>query len=111
MKDWQALKARYQRDGVAVQLGGLASNLNRIAWCAQQDDRAAALPLLTESKYFAEWAATQGSLEQQVLLADVQVELARWEHSWGARISPETITEQAKQWSAKLLASSGLLNG
>ena len=111
MKDWQALKARYQRDGVAVQIGGLASNLTRIAWCAGQNDRAAALPLLTESKYFTEWAATQGSPEQQALLADVQVELARWEHSWGARLSPATITEQATQWSAKLLESSGLLDG
>ncbi len=111
MKDWQALKARYQRDGVAVQLGGLASNLNRIAWCAGQDDRAAALPLLMESKYFTEWAAVQGSPEQQALLADVQVELARWERSWGARIPTVAITEQAKQWSAKLLTASGLLNG
>ena len=109
MKDWQVLKTRYQRDGVAIQLGGLASNLNRIAWCAQQNDRAAALPILTESKYFTEWAATHGSLEQQALLAEVQVELAWWERSWGIRISPGAINEQAIQWSTKLLESSGLL--
>ena len=110
MKDWPTLKARYQRDGVAIQIGGLASNLNRIAWYAQRGDRAAALPVLTESKYFAEWAATQGSSEQQVLLADVQVELARWERAWGIRLAPDAITEQATAWSVKLLASSGLLN-
>lgn len=110
MTDFKRLKQRYEQDNTAVQLGGLASNLNRIAWCAQRNEQAQSAPLFRESKYFAEWAAPQCAPEQQNLLADVQLQLAIWERGWGSRILPATIAQEAQQWSLKLLELSGLLN-
>ena len=109
MKDWAALRARYQRDNPAVQLGGLASNLSRIAWFARRQSLNDALPVFRESKYFTEWAAPSCSLEQQGVLAELQLELALWERSWGNRLSPMDIAQEAQRWSAHLLTSAGLL--
>jgi len=109
MRDWEALKARYERDEPTVRLGGLASNLSRIAWCAQRSDHAAVGSLFRETKHFTEWAAPQCSVEQQALLADLQLQLAMWERGWGHRLSPVTIAEEAQRWSAKLLNASGLV--
>ena len=110
MKDWSILRARYQQDALAVQVGGLASNLNRIAWCAERSSREEAMRLFRESKYFTEWAAPSCTMDQQSLLAELQLQLALWERDWGCRVSPSAIADEAKRWSAKLLESSGLLN-
>lgn len=110
MKDWTYLKVRYQRDEPAVQIGGLASNLSRIAWYAQRANHQATWPLFQESKYFAEWAAPSCSLDQQELLAEVQRYLVQWERGWGSRISPSRIADEAHQWSVRLLECSGLLH-
>ena len=110
MTDLGHLRQRYERDHPAVQLGGLASNLSRIAWCAQRNEQAQSRLLFRESKYFAEWAAARCVPEQQYLLADVQLQLAIWERGWGTRVPPATIAQEAQQWSAKLLEVSGLLN-
>ena len=108
MKDWAARRVRYQRDTPPTQLGGLASNLSRIVWCAQRQNRDEAAPLFRESKYFAEWAAASCSLEQQELLAELQLELALWERGWGNVLSPASIAHAAQQWSLRLLESAGL---
>lgn len=110
MKDWAALRMRYRQDTPAVQLGGLASNLSRIAWFAQRQGREEALPVLRESKYFTEWAALSCRLEQQAVLAEVQRQLALWERGWGNRLTPARIAQEAQQWSAQLLESAGLLS-
>ncbi len=109
MKDWAALQARYQRDNSAVQLGGLASNLSRIAWFAQRQGRDEALPVFRESKYFTEWVAVSCPLEQQQMLAELQLELALWERGWGTRVEPSKIAQDAQLWSGRLLKSAGLL--
>lgn len=109
MKDLAVLQARYQRDESAIQLGGLASNLDRIAWHAQRAEREASAWLFRESKYFTEWAAASCSLEQCELLAQLQVELALWERGWGVQYQPLTIANEAQAWSRRLLAASGLL--
>ena len=111
MKDWQAQRIRYQRDTPSVQIGGLASNLGRIAWFAQRQGRDEALPIFRESKYFTEWAAPACTLDQQAILADVQLRLALWERGWGSRFTTVSIAQEAQQWSAKLLESSGLGGG
>jgi len=108
MKDWQAHRARYQRDDAAVQIGGLASNLSRIAWFAQRQDLQPALPIFRESKYFTEWAVSSCSLEQQGELAELQRQLALWQRGWGERLSTSRIAEEAQRWSVRLLASAGL---
>ena len=109
MKDWRARQRRFQRDPAAVQLGGLASNLGRIAWCAERDARLQLLPVFRESKYFTEWAAGSCSLEQQAMLAELQRELASWERGWASRLQPSTIARDAQRWSIRLLQSAGLL--
>ena len=108
MKDWAALRSRYQKDPPAIQLGGLASNLSRIAWFARRAGFDAALPVFRESKYFTEWAAPSCGLAQQSVLAEVQLQLALWERGWGNRLTPARIAEEAQQWSAQLLVSAGL---
>ena len=109
MKDLAALQHRYQRDIPAVRLGGLASNLNRIAWCAEHDDQQQAHVVFRESKYFTEWAAPSCSFDQQVMLAELQLQLALWERGWARRFTPSAIATEAQRWSQQLLASSGLL--
>ena len=106
MKDLAALKKRYEQDRVEIQLGGLASNLSRIAWCMRRPEAATSLTaMLRESKYFAEWAALRAPLETQAVLAEVQVDMALWERmSLKGRGSPE----QAETWAQRLLRLSGL---
>lgn len=109
MRTLANLKQRYEQDTPAVQLGGLASNLSRIAWHAHQGGDRPAARLFRESKYFTEWAAPHCSLDQQVELAELQFQLALWERAWGTRLSPPVIAQQAQAWSARLLEASGLL--
>ena len=110
MKDLAALRVRYEKDSVEVQIGGLASNLSRMAWCMKRSDAAADLSALCrESKYFAEWAANRASLEMQGVLAEVQLEVALWERmNARGRCSPEE-AEQPKTWAQRLLRLSGLI--
>jgi hypothetical protein len=109
MKDWEARRVRYQRDSPVVQIGGLASNLSRIAWLAHGERRQEALPIFLESKYFTEWVAPSCPLEQQGILAELQLQLSWWERAWGKRVDPSGIAREAQQWSTRLLESAGLL--
>ena len=109
MRDWASRRRRYQQDNPPVQLGGLASNLSRISWFAQRGDQQSACPVFQESKYFTEWSAPSLPVEQQGLLAELQVDLALWERGWGGRLSPSRIAQEAQRWSARLLESAGLL--
>ena len=108
MRDLPSLKHRYESDSPAIQLGGLASNLTRIAWHAQRNGRPAA-SLFRESKYFTEWAAPHCAPEQQALLAQVQLALALWEQGWGGVLDPAQIAQEAQDDSARLLSSAGLV--
>ena len=108
MRDWTQLKQRYQADQPAVQLGGLASNLSRLRWYAERSSQQDAALVFRESKYFTEWAAPFCSVEQQGLLAQLQLQLAIWERGWGTWVSPASIAHEAQAWSARLLEASGL---
>ncbi len=107
MKDLAALKMRYERDPIEIQIGGLASNLSRISWFMKRSDATADLSaIFRESKYFAEWAAVHAPLEMQAALAEVQIEIALWErNSVKGRCSPE----QPETWAQRLLRMSGLI--
>lgn len=112
MRDWEILRARYERDDPTIQLGGLASNLSRIEWFGHRAaSRREVASLFRESKYFTEWAACRCSLEQQGLLAELQVQLAIWERGWDTQLSPLHIAAEVQQWPGKLLEASGLLSG
>ena len=108
MKALADLKRRYEQDSSAVQLGGLASNLARIAWHAQRNDKPGS-SLFRESKYFTEWAAPRCSPESQALLAQVQLLLALWEPRWGKASDPAEIAQEAQRCSARLLTNAGLI--
>lgn len=106
MKDLAALKKRFEQDSVEVQIGGLASNLSRMAWFMRQPDTTTDLTaMFRESKYFAEWAASRATPEMQCVLAEVQVEVALWERmNAKGKVSPE----QLEAWAQRLLQLSGL---
>ena len=112
MKDLAALKVRYQRDPLSVQLGGLASNLTRAAWLMRRPgSRVQLAPIFRESKYFAEWAAGSAEPGVQATLAEVQVELAVWERQLSRDGLSPAAAEQSTAWAGKLLSLAGLTEG
>lgn len=109
-----AKRARYVRDGLPVRLGNLASNLARLSSFAETQGADDLIPgLLEESEYFAEWAAPAAPLETQCVLVDLQVQLALWLRGWRvaerrSKLKPRIVRE-ARGWSDRVLALSGLL--
>lgn len=109
-----ARKERYLQDRLPVRLGNLASNLARIESISRHPTLGeAASKVLTESKFFIEWTAADASLPQQVELLELQRTLAQWRFAWGKIWEdPErrsSMAAEARQWSNRLLESSGLL--
>ncbi|GAB4409498.1 MAG: hypothetical protein Fur0044_03060 [Anaerolineae bacterium] len=114
MKDWTAIRERYLRDNLSIRLGGLAANLARIkSFSDHPDHRDVVESLLDESKFFIEWTAPEAVLEIQVKLVELQLQLARWQHSWkDIWANPReraAVAEQAGVWSKQVLVMSGLL--
>ena len=110
MKDLAALRERFERDPMEVQIGGLASHLSRIAWFMKRSDATIDLTgMFRESKYFAEWAATHAPLEIQGVLAEIQLEVALWErmHARGGFSLEQA--QQPETWAQRLLCVSGLV--
>ncbi len=114
MRDWTAIRDRYLRDELSVRLGGLAANLARIkSFSDHPDHRDAVENLIEESKFFIEWTALDAELDLQAELVELQVQLARWQHSWlniwADPVQRTAIAEQASARSEQLLEKSGLL--
>ena len=102
MKNIEAIKARYLQDDLQVRLGGIASNLARIASCSSDpDDWEAVQSMLEESKFFIEWAAPAAPLNVQAHLAKLQIDLALWHRIW-----PEAHTDLEKREKLAQLARS-----
>ncbi len=102
MRNREAIKARYLKDGLRVRLGGIASNLARIASCSSDpDDWEAVQSMLEESKFFIEWAAPEAPLSVQAHLARLQIELALWHRIW-----PQVHTNPEKRENLAQLARS-----
>jgi hypothetical protein len=114
MKDWLPIQERYLRDSIPVRLGGLAVNLRRIkSFAAQETGRDAVASLIEESKFFIEWTARDTQTDTAAQLVELQILLARWQHSWpyiwsnpGRR---QQMAEQSLAWSDRVLSLSGLL--
>lgn len=109
-----AKKERYLRDQLPVRLGNLASNLARIESISKHSALGdAASKVLAESAFFIEWTATEAILSQQVELLELQRLLARWRLAWNEIWNdPERrshMAAEARQWSNRVLESSGLL--
>ena len=104
----ESIRQRYLQDPLPIRLGGLAANLARVVSCIDDPrDRDAVASILEESKYFAEWAASDAPLEVQEFLAEAQMGLAVWHRQWRTGRSDPRMREQAQQWSDRLLTLSG----
>ncbi len=111
----QEIKQRYLQDPLPRRLGGLAANLARIDTFSRQDaNQDAVFRLITESQYFIEWTAVETELDVAAQLVDLQLQLAVWQHNW-AKIwvdaeERQSVAQQSRQWSNRVLALSGLLS-
>ncbi|HRI55885.1 MAG TPA: hypothetical protein PK170_02165 [Anaerolineae bacterium] len=115
MKNPTAVRERYLRDPLPIRLGGLAANLARVSSFADNPRHGAAVEsLITESKFFIEWAAPEADVETQAALAAIQVQLALWELRWSSiwpdPVQRAAIADQTQGWSDRVLALSGLLS-
>ena len=105
-----ALRERYLQDPLPIRLGNLASNLARIASCSENPkNHEVVMSVLEESKYFAEWAASEAPPETQAMLAEVQIQLALWHRRWLKGHPEPLMPSEARRWSDQLLERSGLL--
>ena len=106
----EVIRQRFLRDPLPIRLGNLASDLARIASFSEDPrNHEAVASVLEESKCFAEWAAPEAPLETQVMLAELQVQLAVWERAWLKHSPMPTMRLDARQQSDTLLALSGLV--
>jgi hypothetical protein len=109
-----AVRERYMRDKLPIRLGGLATNLMRIASVADNPGNHQVVDsLLEESKFFIEWTAPDATLDKQAALVELQIKLARWHYGWhrdstdrGKRVH---LAQEARAWAKQVLEMSGLL--
>jgi hypothetical protein len=109
-----SLRNRFLRDNIATQFGNLAANLARIhSYSKESRHNEIVAHLLDESRFFVEWLALNASLEQQLVLVDLQRVLTRWHFTWPQLsinlAQRESMRKQVQAWSEKVLDMSGLL--
>ena len=109
-----AVRERYMRDALPIRLGGLATNLMRIASVAGHPGNQQAVDsLLEESKFFIEWAAPDAVLDTQTVLVELQIELAKWHYGWprdaADQMKRNRLAQEARVWAKQVLEMSGLL--
>jgi len=114
VNDQGALRKRYLRDALPVRLGGLAANLARITSFSDNDVNCELVErLLNESKFFIEWTAGDADIDTAAELVQLQLLLAAWQWSWkriwSDPVQRQRVTEQARDWSGRVLERSGLL--
>ncbi|MCY7334074.1 MAG: hypothetical protein LH649_15785 [Pseudanabaena sp. CAN_BIN31] len=115
MKDWNALRERYLSDLLPDRLGGLSANLARIKTLTGKAISQNTIEyLIRESKFFIEWTAMDTDIDTTVELVELQLQLAlwqlRWTKIWADPVQRMEVAEQAKIWSDRILARSGLLD-
>jgi hypothetical protein len=109
VRNSEQIKERYLQDDLRTRLGGLASNLARIASCSSDpDDWEAVQSMLEESKFFIEWATPEAPLSVQAHLAKLQIDLALWHRMWpGVHTNSEKrekLAQLARSESVSILA-------
>jgi len=115
MRNLEALRERFLRDGWPVQVGGIASNLARLARLPEHlAQREQVEDLLLESEYFIEWAVPRIPTESQEKLVELQILLALWRRAqpnpWADPLKKAQVRRQAQEWSDRVLEMSGLLS-
>lgn len=100
MRNLEAIKDRYMKDGLKERLGGIAANLARIAsFSANPKNLNAVESLLQETKFFIEWTAPDAQLEVQAFLVEVQIQLALWHRIWSRVHTEVKEREKLQHWS------------
>lgn len=97
------LKKRFMGDSKAIRLGGIASNLNRLANLSKTPgfDQHTFQAVLDETKFFTEWTAKDLKLKEQVQVLALQRTLAG--------LTPVDAEKKTRQWANKILSISGLM--
>lgn len=113
MSEWGSIRERYLQDGVSTRLGGLAANLARIGSFSQKPEHGAAVSrLIRESALFIEWIAPDAPAASLPDLAELQRLLLQWYRGWSDVWTDDSrradIGKTAMEWSARVLALSGL---
>lgn len=107
MRNPGLIKERYLQDDWRVRLGGLASNLARLADFAENPaHRQLVDTLLEESEHFIEWTAPDAPIEVQAKLVELQIQLALWRR----KLPDTTFGQEARKGSTEILEMSGLLS-
>jgi hypothetical protein len=114
MRDYAVIQARYLRDDLPIRLGGLAANLRRVQSFSRNDaNRDVVESMLDESKHFIEWTAAEADIDKAAELVELQVQLARWQHTWheiwNDPVRRQEVAEQSGRWSDRVLELSGLM--
>jgi len=109
-----AVRERYMRDGLPIRLGGLSTNLMRIASVADHPgNRQVVDSLLEESKFFIEWTAPGAPMDKQAALVELQIRLAVWQRGWHGDSTDKAkrahLAREARAWAERVLGMSGLL--
>ena len=106
----ERIRERFLRDPLPIRLGNLASDLARIAsWSDHPADHDVVASVLEESKCFCEWAAPDAPLETQVVLAELQRAIVKWERGWLKGLPIPTMRTDAERKSNELLELAGLV--
>jgi hypothetical protein len=99
MRNLEQIKERYLRDSLQTRLGGLASNLARIASSSTDPrDWQAVQSMLEESKFFIEWAAPEAPPGVQAQLAKLQIDSALWHRIWPEVHTKPEQCEKLARW-------------
>lgn len=114
MKNAAAIRKRYLSDPLPIRLGGVAANLARISTFSKHPaNRQVVNSILTESKYFIEWAAPEAEIDIAAELVELQVQLACWQwdwrNIWADPLRRNDVVRKARTWSDRVLEISGLI--
>ena len=114
LKDRIAIRERYLRDNLTIRIGGLAANLARVkSFSNDYRHRDIVESLVEESKFFIEWAAPDAGPDLGSTLAELQLQLARWQLAWHTiwedTAHRDRVGNEAQAWSTELLRLAGLL--
>ncbi len=116
MMNFTAIRTRYLRDPLPIRIGGIAANLARMRSFSLNDaNREIVESVLNESKWFIEWTAVEIDVDRAAVLVELQIQLAQWQRSlpeiWQDAEKRQTLIEELRSWSRRILNISGLLTG
>jgi hypothetical protein len=110
----EKLRQRFLRDPLPARLGGLSATLARISSSAREAaDPAIVAQLLDEAKHLIEWTAAEAEPEIAAELVQTQRLITLWQKTWPSTHKDihqrALLSTQAKDWSDKTVAFSGLI--